>query len=293
MSANDPSATHIRRIRDVFPDIVIETHERHNGQFNDIVIVNNALVFRFPRSVAAAETLDREIVLLTALQGALPLPIPDPIYSYVDPATGRTAFMGYPLLPGVPLEPQHLTEIDDETTLDDIATQLATFLRALHRVPLDIIGTAMPVAEDQADWSALYADFREQLFPLMRPDAREAVSQAFDTYLNESRHFAFTPAMRHGDFGIGNILFDPATRQVSGIIDFGSAGPGDPAQDLGALLASFGRTFVERMHPAYPELEGMLERATFFTSTYALQQALDALRDGDEEMFEDGIDSYR
>ena len=36
----------------------------------------------------------------------------------------------------------------------------------------------------------------------------------------------------------------------------------------------------------------MRERVQFYKSTYALQQALYALRDGDKESFDDGIAEY-
>jgi len=37
--------------------------------------------------------------------------------------------------------------------------------------------------------------------------------------------------LRYGDFGTGNILYDPQTLTISGIIDFGFAGLGDGALD--------------------------------------------------------------
>ena len=51
----------------------------------------------------------------------------------------------------------------------------------------------------------------------------------------------------HGDFGTANLLF--AEGRISGVIDFGFCGSGDPAQDLGALLASYGEAFVARADP--------------------------------------------
>ncbi len=55
----------------------LHTAER---QFNDILIVNESLIFRFPRSPHVAVTLAAEAALLTQLQERLPLPIPQPNY---------------------------------------------------------------------------------------------------------------------------------------------------------------------------------------------------------------------
>lgn len=74
---------------------------------------------------------------------------------------------------------------------------------------------------------------------------------------------------------------------------FGSAALGDPATDL-ASLSTYGERFLERCYPAYPVLtsQAMRERAAFYRSTFALQQALWAKRAGDEEEFWDGIAAY-
>ncbi|MCP4426075.1 MAG: phosphotransferase [Chloroflexi bacterium] len=34
----------------------------------------------------------------------------------------------------------------------------------------------------------------------------------------------YKPSLRHGDFGTGNILYNPQRQAISGIIDFGFAG---------------------------------------------------------------------
>lgn len=81
--------------------------------------------------------------------------------------------------------------------------------------------------------------------------------------------------------------------RISGIIDWGFCGLGDPAQDLGALLASYGEAFVARVCRHYPALGKGLARARFYRRQYALLQALFALRDGDQAEFDDGIAAYR
>ncbi len=77
------------------------------------------------------------------------------------------------------------------------------------------------------------------------------------------------------------------------MIDFGFAALGDPAVDL-ASLPALGDRFLDRFYLRYPDLAAasVRERAQFYRSTYALQQALWALRVGDEEDFRDGIAAY-
>jgi hypothetical protein len=93
---------YVQRLSAAYPELSIGSARLHTaeGQFNDILIVNEALIFRFPRSPYIAATLAAEAALLTRLHGRLPLPIPFPIYHARDPQTGTLQFMGYRLLPG-------------------------------------------------------------------------------------------------------------------------------------------------------------------------------------------------
>lgn len=61
----------------------------------------------------------------------------------------------------------------------------------------------------------------------MRPDARAA--RLFESFLADERAFAYEPVLKHGDFGPSNILFERAAGQITGILDFGNSGLGDPA----------------------------------------------------------------
>jgi aminoglycoside 2''-phosphotransferase len=291
----DRTIAHLQLIREAYPDFVVGSEELRltRGQFNVVLLVDGSLIFRFPRSARAAAILHAETALLCALQGRLPLPIPHPTYVGTDPRTSRLNFMGYHIIPGEPLEREVLAAIGNEGVLQRLATQLAAFLRALHQVPAEELGVTLPVVDDRDDWERLYVRFETELFGSMRPDAREAVARRFEAFLAEPIHFAYRPVLRHGDFGGSNILYDAAARAIGGVIDFGAAGLGDAAVDL-AALSWYGEPFLERFFVGYPELAApaVRERARFYRSTHALQQALWALETGDEEEFADGIAGY-
>ncbi|MFL5807273.1 MAG: phosphotransferase family protein [Roseiflexaceae bacterium] len=284
----------LQRITAAYPHLSIATARLHTaeGQFNDILIVNEALIFRFPRSPHVAATLAAETALLTGLQGHLPLPIPNPIYQARDPQTGALQFMGYPLLPGQPLWRAAFDAIADDQVLDHLAAQLAGFLRALHTLPPAALGAAVPVGDTVDARADMLRQFQAQLYSFMRPDAREDVTQLFTMLLDDLRHNPIRPAPRHGDFGTGNILYDPQAPTITGIIDFGFGGVGDPTLDVAALAASYGEAFIARCATSYPAMAQMLPRARLYEGTYALQQALYALRDGNAGDFADGIAAY-
>ncbi len=138
----------------------------------------------------------------------------------------------------------------------------------------------------------IYARMRAKLFPHMRPDARTWAAGHFEAYLGDARNFAYPPALKHGDFGPSNILYDGEARRVSGIIDFGGAGLGDPAYDFAGLLSGYGEPFVQRCCPFYLGLEGMLDRVRFYRGTFALLEALFGVENGDPEAYRDGMAEY-
>lgn len=318
---------YLSQIRTAIPSMPFETIEQASGQFNDVVAINGEWIFRFPRYREGVTRIMAESRLLETLRGRLPLPIPDPLHQRFDPPVPGLAFMGYKRLPGEPLTRDSLANVTDEWVRNDLASQLAAFLRALHHLPLTPTTPAQPegktaplrssggftteplprtaplhailvdpqVHEVRAEWEAMYAQVREKLFPAMRTDARREVSMLFESYLDDRALQTFNPALRHGDFGGSNILWDPAQGRVTAVIDFSYCGLGDPAYDLASvstLSNDFYLRLVTRYEPDQAALVPMLARARFYRGTFALTEALSGLRDNDAEAYRSGMEDY-
>ncbi len=208
----------------------------------------------------------------------------------------RGAFMGYRWIPGEPLWRDAMLATDDSRILQTWADQLGTFLREVHGTPLtDDLGTLLPAFDTRLRWTDFYQRVEEKVFPYMRPDARREVARRFAAYLGDQANFEHPLTLVHGDFGPGNILFDRVARRVTGVIDFGSAGLDDPAVDFAALIGpfSYGEAFLRRFAKTYRIPPEALERARFYASTFALQDAVYGIEHGDAQAFEMGIASYR
>lgn len=281
-------------IAECYPDLTVQQARVHNtdGQFNEVLIVNEEIIFRFPRSDETARTLATEIALLKRLQPFLTLQVPDPQFTNLDRRCSGRIFMGYPRIPGEPLLNTTVDAIQDEGVLDRIAGQLAGFLKELHSVDVAKLGVDLSLQDTRESWAALFADFRQHLYPYMRQDAQTEVTTNFERFLNDAKQFDYSPVLRHGDFGGGNIIYDPSTRSIRGVIDWDGPGLGDPATDVAAIL-HLGEDFFRRMCRTYPELAKLRPRVAFIQSTFALQEAYYGLRDGVKEAFESGIAQYR
>lgn len=280
----------IQAIQAAYPNFVIqEAAFLEDGQYNDVLLVNGRTIFRFPRYPGGLEQLALETKILTAVQPYLPLPVPNPTFVQFADATVGQAFMGYEMIPGKPLYPAAFAQIEDKAAL---AAQLAEFLQALHAVPIQtLVDEPLPVSDTREEWLAVYGRIQTQLFPYMRLDACKQVAHHFESVLDDPTQYNFAPVLRHGDFGTGNLLHNPATQQMSGVIDFGFAVLGDPAFDVAGLL-TYGEPFVQQIGQRYPATTDFWPRVHFYKGTFALLEALFGIEHGDEVAFARGLEGY-
>ena len=288
----DRLVVYFQRIRDCYPDLEARTtHLTDGGEFNDILIVNDELIFRFPRFSDGLERLRVEVATLGAIQGCVSLPVPNPVYVSQDMQTVDVAFLGYHVLSGELLR-DHLETARAKAARQQLARQLATFLLELHRFPTKAVKSKVPMhdCDRREALPVLFESIREHLYPHMRPDACDAVTNQFDVFLNAPTSFGYEQVLKHGDLGPGNILVDPQTLTITGIIDFGSAGLDDPAVDLGHISfwgeSLLGKPFVRQLYDDYGMSELLLSRVRFYKVMIALMVALGGVQSGDREAFE-------
>ncbi|MBC7876661.1 MAG: aminoglycoside phosphotransferase family protein [Anaerolineales bacterium] len=289
----DKQAGYLQTILEAYPNLIINTAHLHksDGQFNDILFINDELIFRFPRYAEVMDGFLQEVELLQKLQGCLSLPIPNPIYVSENSRTIGNVFMGYRIIEGEPLLREVLNAIQDAQMLQIFAQQLAGFLNELHSISCESLSMKLTAPDTLTETEIFYENIQKHLFVFMRSDARTQVSQHFEEFINEPRLHQYKPSIHHGDFGSSNILFDSHTGRISGIIDFGFAGLGDPALDI-AAISTFGDSFFARICERYPVTESTLERAKFYRGTYALYEALHGFRNNDKEAFTSGMEQY-
>jgi aminoglycoside 2''-phosphotransferase len=286
----DVLAQYRRRIQDVVPDLTIESLCLDpQGQNNHVVIVNDVFIFRFPRYRGGIERLERETAALRVLGPRLPLPIPMPRWCSFEVPEPGMAFMAYTALPGEPLN--HLLATGTHgLDLSTVAGALGAFLTALHATPVDDVPTIGPDAAETpgAHWQDLYDRMRSRLFQLMIPDARRWTERHFEPFLQRLRGQPPTICVIHGDFGASNMLFDAKSRRLTGIIDFGSLHHDDPAVDL-AAASTLAPGILRHFRPTYPNLDAVLDRVAFYRGTFALQEALFGVENGDEQALRYGL----
>ena len=277
-SATDPL---IQRVLAIMPDLHIEQLERNDeGLINDVLIVNKKLVFRFAKTDEYARLMGIEMKILDLIRPRIGIDVPTPVYRSSD-------CMVYPLLSGGPLSRKTVMGFD-KSTQNKIAEQLGSFLYSLHTTDVsnldwELPSTRAPVQRHR--WLDIWERVKEKIYPLLMKYQVEWADDLFKSVLENPESDRYTPALIHGDLASYHILFDDHEPKITGVIDFGMGGLGDPASDIGNLINTYGETFIGMMRVSYPRLEECLPRARFYAQLLELEWVLLGFETGETFWF--------
>lgn len=228
---------------------------RSTGTVNAIFRLGDELSVRLPRVASWAEDLLRELALLPRIAPALSIRIPEPVAHGAPMDDYPFPWAIYRWIDGQPYDD---ALIDDET---QAAADLAQFVAGLRTIDPQGAPRAgrRPLGELDAATRQALAEARSMI------DA-DAALDAWEEALT-APIWDGEPVIIHADLLRPNLLVD--RRRLCAVIDFGSAGAGDPAADLIAAWSVFGRTGRAAYRAALGADEGEWARAR----GYALHQA--------------------
>ena len=247
----------LQRVHALMPDLAVEQVERNEeGLINDVLIINQQFVFRFAKTENSARILESELKILDWIRPQIGLSVPTPVYRSSD-------CIVYPLLQGQPLTLKRVSALDEKTQTA-IAEQVGTFLYRLHTTDLSKVDWELPVTRapvKRENWLELQARTRAKIVPLLQAYQLEWLKDLFAGVLENPSAANYEPALIHGDLASYHFLFDEQAGKLSGVIDFGMAGVGDAASDIGSLINIYGESFVKKIQTTYPNLDDYLPRA--------------------------------
>lgn len=207
-----------------YAELPIRSVEKQ-GHYNRTYRLGNDLLIRMPTAEPYALKVPKEQELLPKLASPLSINIPTPVKMGSPSKDFPYPFSIYKWLDG---QSANLLSIN-EAALGCIAVQLAIFLRELQ----SINGVDGPEPGQHNWWRGDHVSVydkgaQEQIATLENIIDHKAClhlwENACDTRWNKA------PVWVHGDFSSGNILIQD--NKLSGVIDFGGMGIGDPACDL-------------------------------------------------------------
>jgi aminoglycoside 2''-phosphotransferase len=265
---------------------------RGAGQNRLAILANDEWVFRYPLHRDAANSMELEVAVLQAIHGRLPVFTPDPEI-FVDVAGLEWRVMAYPFIVGQILGVDQINELGG-SALSRLGKDLGRFLTTLHSTPTSLFsGSELRDEDGHQRWVRFTEDVRNILKPRVTSSIWNRLNRKLSKSVEKITRFQYEPVLRHGDFGFRNFIFDDRSR-LTGVIDFGSAGLGDPAVDVASLIATNGPgdSMIDHVSPAYPLTDDLLLRARIYRDTFPLQHALLGAKSDDELAIKEGIDSY-
>ncbi|MEH7384555.1 aminoglycoside phosphotransferase family protein [Bacillus sp. JJ1521] len=246
---SNPANSLIDFIKTRYPELSGEhIYENKQGWSNRVFVIGDRLIFRFPRTEKEKTSMKLELRILPKLKKALPVDIPDFIYSSSD--SDEIRYVGYKMIPGIPLKDIKCLSAAQRTLM---AENLGRFLTALHTFPAD---SDFPPAELKPEytkiyWENFYEGIKEKIFPVISSMEKAKVESLFEGFIMNPENFVFKCSLIHGDLDSKHILHDPVNKHLSGIIDFGSMKVGDPAYDFTGIYKSYGKDFFKKVLQSY------------------------------------------
>lgn len=240
-----------------------------DGMQNVVLIIDDELVARVPRTGDGRRSLVEEHRLLAHLSEHLSVPLPVPI-------TDREDFAVHRLLRGEPITRAALGRLEGRRR-DLLIDDVAQFLVELHAAPVGDDVRASAATKPLSAWLELRERAAETVMPLLWRHQREWLSELFRPVETGELSLEYAPVIIHGDLAPYHLLYEPGSARLTGVLDFGMAGWGDPAVDLACLLCVWGERWATGLVRRYPELAEMADRARFMAAALPLEWALTGL----------------
>lgn len=194
----------------------------HGWEQHVIIDAEQGLVYRYPRHDAAAAKLEDEVKVLADIhkqKWSISLP-------YIREHT--PFYTAYDYIPGEVLDEFELNSLREDT-IEDIGFRLGAFLEQLHRLDPQI------VEQKQTKQSTTLLEYYTNRIGHGRyTEFYTKASAELEKLQNASSDFKHVVV--HGDLHGLNMVIDPVTKQLNGVIDLSEMEVGDPHQDFRKLF---------------------------------------------------------
>ena len=200
--------------------------------------INENYIFRFPKRKDVKQQIRREISVLPKIRSALNVQIPE--FEFISP---ELHYVGYKKIEGTVLT-NKIFESLKKKEQDFLEKTIAQFLCQLHSFPVeDLQNCGLEQMNLYEEYSENFENAKQFIFPKVSKSKREIIGRLFTEYLSDENNFNYAPTLVHNDFSKDHILYDPAKKEITGIIDFGDIAFGDPDYDFLYLADEFGKDF--------------------------------------------------
>ena len=245
---------------------------------NGLVLVDNSgIAYKFPKHKSLIQRLKREIENTNYISGFLSVDVP----KYITVDLGRPigeAYCSYTLIPGTPLSKEIYA-----LHRHKLSRQLLSLIDEIHGIP-----QIKTMEGNGVDFENMYYEIKDLVFPLVKDSVKQEIELRFTEYLKCDNQQ--NTCVVHGDFGSSNIICNPITGTITGIIDWAEASVDDPVTDYSSLSCAVSIPMIkEDFLLLRPSLSTIFRRAKFIQYTFPLQEALHGIKADDEIALREGL----
>jgi aminoglycoside 2''-phosphotransferase len=266
----------------------------YHGSYN-VFEVKDRYIFRFPDkhigNTLGIELILNEIKMLKFLQNHISISIPDPLFISIEK---DNPFVGSEKIEGISLS-KCFDKVPQNKKMT-IANQIGEFLSQLHSIELyenimreRILGDPFSLIIYRKNWQKYFENLRVLTFPILSEKQQRWINKLFIDFLNNQENFNFQPSVVHGDFDTSNILINPQTFELTGIIDFEDSKIYDPAVDF--IFYEEGESFHNQILSCFRNIKrsNLNERIKFLYGRSCLPYIEFGLKHNLDEMIGFGI----
>lgn len=280
-------------IREQFPELCAEKIRFLGvGWDNTAFVINEEIIFRFPRREIALQLLEAEWCALPRVAPHLSQPIPFPKWKGLPTNRFPWPFIGYRMLPGFTACYANLS--DEERNA--LAEPIGEFLKQLHTIPISEMAHCHISRDNRSrvDGNVLIPKIKknfEELLLLGLLENEKKLREILESLLNFREPLC--ASIVHGDFYVRHILVDEKHHLV-GVIDWGDMHVGDPAIDLSIAHSFLPVSAQERFKEAYgPITEKTWELAKMRALYSCGLLVLFGHHSGDPVIFREGLRGFK
>ncbi|MCH8004407.1 MAG: aminoglycoside phosphotransferase family protein [Nanoarchaeota archaeon] len=266
------SQKYLDRIKEEF-NLDIQTYSYKKSAFDhDVFIINNEIVFRFPREERGRNHLKHEIAFLNFLKDKTKVDIPN--YKYV---AKKKDFAGYKIIQGQILSPSVFSVLSKKNK-EKVIDSLIGFVNTFHSIKQSNFVKFKP--RKRSDFIEIEKKTEKELKNVIFPKlSKEEVEAIKEFYQKSKRYLQNLPRICpiRGELYAYNVIWNKENSKI-GIIDFTDYLLGDPAKDF-EVFYNYGKDSVQI---AYEKYEGskdkdFLTRAEIYYKVHSIYTLLSSL----------------
>lgn len=226
---------------------------------NDIVILDNDIIFRFPKEEFAKTNFLNEVKILNILQKEI-RGVQIPKYKYISK---NNDFWWYEIIGWIEFRKNY---IQNNKYQEIIAQQIWHFLTQLHSMDINKFNNLLDIdVYKHYSFQSWYINYIIRQYKEIEDKFCKENFEKIIKFIEESRNYKImNPCLTHYDFQWKNIIISEDKNNINWIIDFSDVAIYDPAIDFVWLL-SFPKNFLNKVLENYKiDDQNILKRAIYY-----------------------------